>query len=189
MTDTYLRNYLASPHQSIEPIKFAMKTKKEAITLLLLVLINASYAKDGHKLWLQYLPFDNKSVGDYYRDYPEHITIVGESFTLAVIQKEFEIASEGFFFHENHPVFSKNTRSNLTWILKSDDLPDNIKNKLGPKLWEIKEEGYWLKSYQRKINITAKTDIGLLYGTFAFLNAIQTKEKLEYLDLLENPKI
>jgi len=65
---------------------------------LLLVLINASYAKDGYKLWLQYLPFENKSVGDYYRDYLEHITIVGESATLAVIQKEFEIASEGFFF-------------------------------------------------------------------------------------------
>ena len=150
MTDTYLRTYLASPRQSIEPVKSAMKTKKEAITLLLLVLINASYAKDGYKLWLQYLPFENKSVGDYYRDYLEHITIVGESATLAVIQKEFEIASEGFFGHENHPVFSKKTGSNLTWVLKSDDLPDNIKNKLGPKLWEIKEEGYWLETLSAK---------------------------------------
>ena len=98
MTDTYLRTYLASPRQSIEPVKSAMKTKKEAITLLLLVLINASYAKDGYKLSLQYLPFENKSFGDYYRNHLEYITIVGESATLAVIQKEFEIASEGFFF-------------------------------------------------------------------------------------------
>lgn len=166
-----------------------MKIKKAAIFFLLLILVNNTFANDGYKLWLQYLPFENKAVSDYYRDYLEHITLSGASATQTVIQKEFEIASEGFFGHHIHPVFSKTTGSNLTWVLKTDDLPADTKSKLGPKLDEIKEEGYWLKSLQGKILITAKTDIGLLYGTFAFLKAIQTREKLENLDLLENPKI
>lgn len=166
-----------------------MKIKKAAIFFLLLILVNNTFANDGYKLWLQYLPFENKAISDYYRDYLEHITIAGESATQKVIQKEFEIASEGFFGHYIHPAFSKTTGSNLTWVLKTDDLPADTKSKLGPKLDEIKEEGYWLKSLQGKILITAKTDIGLLYGTFAFLKAIQTREKLENLDLLENPKI
>lgn len=166
-----------------------MKIKKAGISLLFLVLVNVTFANDGYKLWLQYLPFENKAVGDYYRDYLEHITIAGTSPTQSVIQKEFEIASEGFFGQHISTVFSKTTGSNLTWVLKTDDLPADTKSKLGPKLDEIKEEGYWLKSYQGKIIITAKTDIGLLYGTFAFLKAIQTREKLENLDFLENPKI
>lgn len=166
-----------------------MKIKKAGILLLFLVVVNVTFANDGYKLWLQYLPFENKAVGDYYRDYLEHITIAGTSATQTVIQNEFEIASEGFFGHSIKPEFSKATGSNLTWVIKSDELSNEIKSKLGPKLDEIKEEGYWLKSYQGKIIITAKTDIGLLYGTFAFLKAIQTREKLESLDLLENPKI
>jgi alpha-glucuronidase len=166
-----------------------MRIKKSWATLILFILVNLAYANDGYKLWLQYLPFENKAVGDYYRDYLENISISGESPTLDIIQKELIIASEGFFDHQIFPKFSKTTESNLTWIIRSDDLPEEIKSKLGSKLIEVKEEGYWLKSYQGKIIITAKTDIGLLYGTFAFLKAIQTREKLENLDRLENPKI
>ena len=166
-----------------------MKTKKAAASLLFFLWVSVSLANDGYKLWLQYIPFENKSVSDYYRDYLEHITIPGSSPTLAVIQKELEIASEGFFANQIQPGFSKTTGSNLTWIIKSEDLSEEMKSNLGPKLAEIKEEGYWLKSHQGKVIITAKSDIGLLYGTFAFLKAIQTREKLENLDRLENPKI
>ena len=94
-----------------------MKIKISAITLLLFVSVSFCYANDGYKLWLQYLPFENKAVGDYYRDYLENITIAGESPTLAVIQTELKIASEGFFGHQTHPDFSKTTGSNLTWII------------------------------------------------------------------------
>jgi alpha-glucuronidase len=166
-----------------------MKLKKVTFTLLLILLVSVTKANDGYKLWLQYLPFENKAVGDYYRDYLENITINGESPTLAVIQKELEIATEGFFGNEKNIAFSQNPESNLTWIIKSKDLGDDIKTKLGPKLNQIEDEGYWIKSDNGKIIITAKTDIGLLYGTFAFLKAIQTREKLESLDILENPKI
>ncbi|MCS4433194.1 alpha-glucuronidase family glycosyl hydrolase [Aquiflexum gelatinilyticum] len=166
-----------------------MSIKKSGATIVFFILISVGYANDGYKLWLQYLPFENKAVSDYYRDYLENISISGESPTLDIIQKELIIASEGFFDQQVLPEFSKTTDSNLTWIIRSEDLPEEIKGKLGTKLSEVKEEGYWLKSYQGKIIITAKTDIGLLYGTFAFLKAIQTREKLENLDRLENPKI
>jgi alpha-glucuronidase len=166
-----------------------MKIKKVTISLLLFLLVTVTQANDGYKLWLQYLTFENKAVGDYYRDYLENITLPGTSPTLTVIQKELEIATEGFFGHPLKPVISKMPESNLTWIIKSKDLPEEVKKKLGPKLNDIEEEGYWLKSDQGKVIVTAKTDIGLLYGTFAFLKAIQTREKLESLDLLENPKI
>jgi alpha-glucuronidase len=158
-------------------------------TFLLLVSPLVLNANDGYKLWLQYLPFENKAVADYYQDYLENITLIGESPTHVIIRRELEIAIEGFFNIKIRPNIASNNDYGLIWIGKTEDIPSSFLNVLGEKAKEINEEGYLIQYIQGKILITANSDIGLLYGTFAFLKKIQTREKLEELEILENPKI
>ncbi|MFD2203561.1 alpha-glucuronidase family glycosyl hydrolase [Shivajiella indica] len=160
------------------------------VSLLLILCPLLIKANDGYKLWLQYLPFENKAVADYYRDYLENITLIGESPTHGVIRKELEIAIDSFLEGKTKSnISSKNINSGLIWIAGTVDLPQNIKASLAERIKEIKEEGYLIKYFQGKIFVTANSDIGLLYGTFALLKNIQTRKSLEDLDILENPKI
>ncbi len=146
-------------------------------------------ANDGNKLWLQYFPFENKAISDYYRDYLENTILLGESPTHEVIRNELKIASKGFF----EKVFSSQTAAEsntaLLWIGKLEDLPSEIQKQIGDINSELGHEGYMLRSIKGKVIVSAKTDIGLLYGTFALLKKIQTREKLEELSEIENPKI
>jgi alpha-glucuronidase len=159
------------------------------ISFLLLVSPLVLNANDGYKLWLQYLPFENKAVADYYQDYLENITLIGESPTHEIIRRELEIAIEGFFNIKIRPSITSNNDYGLIWIGKIEDLPPSFLSVLGEKAKKINEEGYLIQYIQGKILITANSDIGLLYGTFAFLKNIQTREKLEEIEILENPKI
>ncbi|WP_373496564.1 alpha-glucuronidase family glycosyl hydrolase [Aquiflexum sp.] len=163
--------------------------KITSLSLLFLFVTCIATANDGYKLWLQYFPFENQAVSDYYRDYLENINIVGTSPTIDVIQKELEIAASGFLNNNVKPSFKHSGDSNICWIGKADDLPADLKSNFGQKLNEIGKEGYWLKYHLGRVIITANSDIGLLYGTFAFLKSIQAREQLERLDVLDNPKI
>jgi alpha-glucuronidase len=166
------------------------KTMKNiSICLLFLFITLTATANDGYKLWLQYFPFENQAVSDYYRDYLENINLVGASPTINIIQKELEIAASGFLNSKVKPTFKHTGDSNICWIGKTDDLPKDLNSAFGQKLNEIGKEGYWLKYHLGRVIITANSDIGLLYGTFAFLKSIQAREQLESLDDLQNPKI
>jgi alpha-glucuronidase len=163
---------------------------KIVISFLLFISPVLLKANDGYKLWLQYLPFENIAVADYYRDYLENITLLGNTPTHEVIRKELEISITGFFEGRTTPnISSDNTNSGLIWIAKAEDLPESFRNLLGERLNEINDEGYLIKYIQGKILVTSNSDFGLLYGTFALLKNIQTRGKLEGLDILENPKI
>ncbi|EKB47632.1 Alpha-glucuronidase [Cecembia lonarensis LW9] len=83
----------------------------------------------------------------------------------------------------------ENKAAALLWIAKFEDLPDPIQLSLKEKADLIEEEGYLLQFEKGKVIVTSKSDIGLLYGTFALLRKIQTREKLEELSEIENPKI
>ena len=160
------------------------------ISFLLFISPVLLKANDGYKLWLQYLPFENIAVADYYRDYLENITLLGDSPTHEVIKKELEISISGFFEGKTNPnISSDNANSGLIWIAKAEDLPQSFKVLLGERVNEMNDEGYLIKYIQGKIFVTSNSDFGLLYGTFALLKNIQTREKLEGLDILENPKI
>jgi len=159
------------------------------ISFLLLLSPVILKANDGYKLWLQYLPFENKAVADYYQDYLGNITLVGKSPTHEVIRRELEIAIEGFFKGTITPSIADHNEYGLIWIAKSEDLSGTFKAVIGEKSKEIKDDGYLIKYSQGKIVVTANSDIGLLYGTFALLKKIQTREKLEGMEILENPKI
>jgi alpha-glucuronidase len=171
-----------------KPIKqYLMKS----LFTLIVILLMSEYvnANDGYKLWLQYFPFENKAVTDYYRDYLENIHIVGSSQTHEVIKNELGVAVKGFLGKDYQALTGKSVESALCIISKTDKLPQEIKTEFGPRTVGLKEDGYLLKYHQGKVYIISNTDIGLLYGTFSFLKSIQTRTQLENLDILENPRI
>ena len=47
-----------------------MSIKKSGATIVFFILISVGYANDGYKLWLQYLPFENKAVKIYENKKP-----------------------------------------------------------------------------------------------------------------------
>lgn len=163
--------------------------RKILLTIFCVIQVQISWANDGYKLWLQYLPFENKAVAEYYRDYLENIVLIGNSPTHSVIQKELEIAIEGFFDMKNKPGINLNPSTALVWIGTEKELSKDIFPELQSQINQLGDEGYILKYLHGKVIVTAKGNAGLMYGTFALLKHIQTREKLENLDILENPKI
>jgi alpha-glucuronidase len=70
-----------------------------------------------------------------------------------------------------------------------EDLPDSLQEALAAQLPEIGDQGYLIFSKDTQVIVTAKSDIGLLYGSFALLKAIQVRERFEGVSIVENPKI
>lgn len=146
------------------------------------------HADPSYRLWLQYHAIGNHSEAHYYQTYLSRIDLIGDSPTHHVIKRELELAVEGFFSGSVQPRFSSDGSAS-TWIGKTSDLPETLKSKIDDKINEIGDEGYLIKHLDDKLVVTAKTDIGLLYGTFDFLKEIQTRKRLDEIELLENPKI
>ena len=163
--------------------------RKQLLLFIALLIPSLSFSNDGYKLWLQYLPFENKAITQYYGDYLENTVVLGTSPTHRVLKKELELAFSGFFDRQIEPMNLESTAAALLWIAKFEDLPDPLQLSLKEKADLIEEEGYLLQFEKGKVIVTSKSDIGLLYGTFALLRKIQTREKLEELSEIENPKI
>jgi alpha-glucuronidase len=147
------------------------------------------FANDGYNLWLQYLPFENNAIKEYYRDYLENTAVIGQSSTHEVIQKELHMAYSGFFGKEFDKIPRESSSTTLLWIAKFEDLPSSIKEKVLSHSSQLNEEGYLIFYDQGKVVVSANSEIGLLYGTFALLKNIQTRKKLEEINEVNNPKI
>lgn len=162
--------------------------KKLTLSIALFLCFSLTFANDGYKLWLQYYPFENTQQEASYQPYFSKVSVIGNSPTIAAIKKEIQIAADGFFAQKLKPEFNQNPEGKL-WIGKTELLPANLQAAWKNELSEIEAEGYWIKSYNGKLFIVGKTDLGLLYGTFGFLNAVQTRASLDGFEKLENPKI
>jgi alpha-glucuronidase len=156
--------------------------------IALFLCVSLASANDGYKLWLQYFPFENTQQQALYLPYFSKVSVIGNSSTIEVIRQEIRIAAEGFFVDKLTPEFLQNPSGNL-WIGNLESLPANLQSSWKSELSQITREGYMVKSQNDRLFIVGKTDIGLLYGTFAFLNAVQTRTSLQDFQKLENPKI
>ena len=160
------------------------------LTLIIAIFYCGTLAKanDGYKLWLQYYPLENPELVSLYKPYFSGIEVIGESTTIEAAKREIGLAAEGFFGQSGQADFA-NPKNSKLWIGNAEALPSNLQTSWKSQISEISPEGFWLKSRQGKLFIIAKSDLGLLYGTFSFLKIIQTRESLGDIDRLENPKI
>lgn len=158
-----------------------MKNKIIYIVLLFLVIANFSNAADGYDLWLGYHKINNPNLKTNYKKIFSAIYLSDKqkNTTVKIIKNELSLAANSMC--EENPVFTN----------------DNVKASLLFKIDEnnkaINEEGYAIKSLvnnnQNQIVITAKNEVGLLYGCFALLRSMQMQENPNTLNIISSPSL
>ena len=169
--------------------------------------------EDGYDLWLRYDPLPESDAANY-RLYVHNVYLIGNSKIAESVGAEFTRALPSLvstqisvFRLPDIPTSEWNTsilRGNLLLAGRFDYLAnygialpaisDAIRNteELPP------DDGYRIFSIQMPdhdgssrsvICITAETDLGVLYGTFAFLRLLQTGKAIDALNIYEYPKI
>lgn len=149
-------------------------------------------AQADYKLWLQYRKVKDSKLLLEYNSNIKEIVVLGNSETMQVASKELQQGLFGLL--ENKIATSQAIDKKNILILGSKlSLNNSISKNLKDEFELINDEGYIIKTIQFKnknqILITAKTDVGVLYGVFNFLKLLQTNKSIKKLNLVDSPKI
>jgi alpha-glucuronidase len=147
-------------------------------------------AENGYKLWLRYPPAGD--AVDRYRKTLQQIVVEGRSPTAEIIRKELGTGLSQMLGRDV-PVSDREsgaaalvvgTPANSAIIRRLDWTADL--NTAGP-------EGYVIRQAQigtdGLLAIASEGEIGALYGAYALLRAIQTRQPLDALALVERPRV
>lgn len=165
--------------------------KKQFITIFILILsvfqVNISNAETGYKLWLRYQPVNDKKSSIEYLKYSRVIFQAGNNDLLSPSANELKSGLKEMLGVE--PVISSNTNINSIFIGTIDKIPSAIYHLPDIQSRSLSPEGYIIKNTGRHIIITAKNEVGVLYGTFHLLRMMQMHKPVSDIDILENPKV
>lgn len=150
-----------------------------------------SFANDGYQLWLNYTQVAEPQLTAYQKQIKE-IWVSGESPTIKLVRQELNTGLKGLL---GKPVFEASELKNSGTLIagKIGSSPFLKGNDIESRLKEAGNEGFLILS--EEINgkqatiITANSDIGVLYGTFHFLQLLQTGKKIADINLVSSPKI
>jgi alpha-glucuronidase len=148
-------------------------------------------AEDGYRLWLRYDKISDPQLLEQYDRSIKGWVVEGESPTMKAAAAELQMGLDGLLGHKIPAV--QNAKSDGIII---GGTPENspIIASLGLKknLAELRDEGFIIKTMVLKrkkiIVIAAKTDVGVLYGTFHFLRMLQTNKDITVLGVLSSPR-
>jgi mannonate dehydratase len=147
------------------------------LLFLLTFFASPSKADDGYRLWLKYdLIKEDQQRKEYAAAFHSLAGENGSPVSQSAI-KELQSGFKGLL-GKTVPFQKASNAGQGSVILKKDT---NEKS--------INAEGYHIYRQGKNIVIAAKTDQGLLYGSFAFLRHLQTGQSLAKLDITSSPKI
>ncbi|CAM3880519.1 Extracellular xylan exo-alpha-(1-_2)-glucuronosidase precursor [Vibrio aerogenes CECT 7868] len=145
--------------------------------------------EDGYRLWLKYDPISSPVLSDKYRHQFSHWQVLGESQTLQVVRQELDYAFRGLL-GKSLPV-ARSSEASLI-IGRLANLPAPLRIEVEQSV-PASKEGYLIKTIRyrgKTVNvITAKTDIGALYGTFRLLRQLQTLQSVDTMHIASEPKL
>lgn len=161
--------------------------KKSILLLILFLSFNTLKANDGYKLWLQYYPIDHGQSREMF----QNLHVNGDSPTMEAIKAELKLASKGFFDENTNTVNSDKAQ---LLISKIDHLKDFEELISSQEANTIGDQGYIIKQVTPPNKVTqtiiaANTDIGLLYGTYDWLQHIQMNKPIPNEGIINAPKI
>lgn len=149
----------------------------------------AGQEEDGYELWLRYRPVEPA----WRARYAAAATMLVEgapSPTLDAARDELRRGLEGLL-GRSVPVGRSVAGDGAVLFGTPASSPDIAA--LGLDLAALGDEGYLIRSVRRHghnaIVIAARRDIGVLYGAFALLRRLQTRQPIERLDIAEAPKL
>ena len=161
------------------------------VIFLIFGLTVFSLADDGYRLWLKYDRISDAEILDSYRKVIKAQYVIGNSATGKIIEDELFCALKGLL---GKPVRETNTLVENTLIVASSSaLPIKIHKQISQQVIELNNEGFLIKTIKingkKSIVISAKNDIGLLYGVFKFISLLQTYRDINNLNIVSSPKI
>jgi len=154
---------------------------------LLLLLTVPAYAEDGYDLWLRYRPMEASALAQY-RPLATAIVSEGASPSLDAAKSELTRGLSGLL---DKPVGAGAVADGAVVIGTPASSPLIAGLKL--PLTNLGTEGYLIRSVSLNGHavtvIAANGDIGVLYGSFAFLRLIQTRQAIAHLDMASAPRL
>jgi alpha-glucuronidase len=175
----------------------SLDTMKRFFKVLFTIVLQTSLlitlsAEDGYKLWLRYEKVSDEVLLERYRSVTNQVIVEGSSETMKAIRDELTLAISGLLDTQLN-IIDKPLKGNVLLIGTPDHSALLRSLSIQDKLVPLGEEGYAIFTKQlpggKAIIITGNTDVGVLYGTFHFLQMIQTLQSLEDVDLQSSPKI
>lgn len=165
--------------------------KQRFFILLLLTTVWLSLtakAENGYDLWLRYKPV-NPKLKEQYSRYFKKIYFPTGTDQLKAGRDELISGVSGLLGIRCSE--SATAQSDLT-VLKLDKLGTLKKYITDTESQSIGNEGFIIKAITKagrpKLLLTARTDLGILYGTFRLLRSMQTGKNLSELNVIDHPK-
>lgn len=160
------------------------------LLLLLFAIVGAvsapASAEDGYDLWLRYRPTES-GAKQQYAAMSKAIVIARHSATLDAAAGELERGLNGML-GTKVPI---TTNIQAGAVLIGTPASSSAIAALRLPLSGLGREGFLLRRVSvrgtRLTVIAANDDIGVLYGSFAFLRLIQTRRPISHLDMAEKP--
>jgi alpha-glucuronidase len=150
-------------------------------------LSSPALAEDGYDLWLRYRPLE-AAVLSQYRPLATAIVSEGSSPSLDAAKSELARGLSGLL---NRPIGAGALADGAVVIGVPATSPLVARLKL--PLSKLGREGYLIRSASLDGHavtvIAANSDIGVLYGSFAFLRLIQTRQAIAHLDIASTPRL
>ncbi|ULC60707.1 alpha-glucuronidase [Flaviramulus sp. BrNp1-15] len=160
--------------------------------ILIFILSFTSHANDGYNLWLQYKKVENKQLLKNYMASIQGVESSGDSKTISVAKQELEKGFSGLFGNV-FQIDDNNSGKNTLIIGSEANLDVKYSKYLKNELSKIERDGFIIKQLKiegnTKIIITAKTDVGVLYGVFRLLREIQSYKSIENINIIDSPKV
>jgi alpha-glucuronidase len=154
------------------------------VFLLLLLVVAAtlrSRADDGYRLWLKYDRIADAAPRQQYQRAAQFIANSGTTPVLRAAAGELQRGLSGLLGQAVPVITAVGSRTGGI-VLRVDA-------KASANGQPLKPEGYHIFSEKQNLVITGRTDAAVLYGAFALLRQVQTREPLAGLSLTSNPRI
>ncbi len=148
----------------------------QPIALLLLLLLFEAKADDGYRLWLKYDLLQDASKRAYYSKSINNIYAYQENPTILAAIEELQMGLKGLL------------GKNISIVRSIDKKGRNIVLKIESNE-KLSEEGYRIFVRNDDFYIIAKSEKGLLYGSYEFLRQVQTLQDISKINIESNPKI
>jgi alpha-glucuronidase len=164
-----------------------MNLRRLIACLAVVVCSLPAAAEDGYDLWLRYPAIDAAT----YPSAGSARQLVGESAspTLAAAGRELERGLSGLL---GKPISQVRDAIEAGTVLYGTPRSSTLIAGLPLALERVGPEGFVIRSVsidqKPAIVIAANSDVGVLYGAFHFLRLIQTRQKLDGLDIASQPR-
>jgi alpha-glucuronidase len=137
---------------------------------------SAAHAEDGYDLWLRYRPLPAAQ-----RPAVRAIAPSADTPTLKIARAELQRGLDG--------LVGGAPSSDGPSILLGTPAGSPAVAALNLPLKGAGEEGYLIRTVGKTTVIAANSDVGVLYGVFAYLRLVQTGQGVDKLDVLSAPKV